>query len=210
VDVDIHPFVAGPLETNTYLLSHRTDGWIIDPAMGMGDVARFIRSRRIELRRVLLTHGHGDHIAGIGELKRDWPGLKVFCPRAEAGMLTDPQANLSGAFGLDITAGAPDELVEPGQTLQAGGLELLVLDTPGHTPGSVSYYCPAARAVFTGDALFAGSVGRSDLPGGDHTRLIESIRRSLLSLPDETVVLPGHGPSTTIGHERRTNPFLLD
>ena len=209
MSIEIHVFVAGPLETNTYLLTSGTTAWVIDPAMGLDELIAVARQRGLDVRRVLLTHGHADHIAGIPQLRRAWPGLKVACPRADAAMLTDPRANLSADFGLGITVGEADELIDPGQVLRESDLELRVLDTAGHTAGGVSYYCPAAKVVFSGDSLLAGSIGRTDLPGGDYPRLIRDIRRNLLSLDDAVRVLPGHGPASTIARERRANPFLV-
>ena len=218
ITVEIHSFVLGPFETNSYLLlGERTvtggdgprDAWVIDPSMGAERLIEAARRAGAGVRWVLLTHGHADHIAGIGQLRRVWPDLKIACPRADVVMLTDARANLSAEFNLPVTVGPADELLEAGRTLVGEGFELTVIATPGHTPGGVSFHCPQLGAVFTGDALFAGSVGRSDLPGGDHEQLIASIRRGLLSLGDDTQVLPGHGPATTIGQERRTNPFLL-
>jgi glyoxylase-like metal-dependent hydrolase (beta-lactamase superfamily II) len=126
-------------------------------------------------------------------------------------MLTDPWANLSAQFGWALDAGGEaDGPVRPGETLRVAGAEWHVLDTSGHSPGGVSYYCPSAGVVLSGDALFAGSIGRTDVPGADPRTLLENIREHLLTLPDETRVLPGHGPETTVGAEKQANPFLRD
>jgi glyoxylase-like metal-dependent hydrolase (beta-lactamase superfamily II) len=123
-------------------------------------------------------------------------------------MLDDPAANLSGLFGMPVYAPAAGQLVRPGDRLMQGPLEWVVLDTAGHTPGGVSYHCPSAHLAIVGDALFAGGIGRYDLPGSDGELLLANIRRNLLTLADSTRILSGHGPQTTIGEERRTNPFL--
>jgi glyoxylase-like metal-dependent hydrolase (beta-lactamase superfamily II) len=124
-------------------------------------------------------------------------------------MLTDPQQNLSAGFGVPLATGVADPLpLEPGQEMNLAQLPWEVLDTSGHSPGSRSLHCPSGKLVIVGDALFAGGIGRTDLPAGDGERLVANIRQHLLSLPDETRVLAGHGPETTIGTERRTNPFL--
>ena len=123
-------------------------------------------------------------------------------------MRADAEANLSAAFGFDVTACGADDLVRPGRSLVLGDFQWAVLDTSGHTPGGVSYYCSQAGVVIVGDALFAKSIGRTDLPGASASRLIRNIQKNLLSLPDQTRVLPGHGPETTIGAEKRTNPFF--
>ncbi len=130
-------------------------------------------------------------------------------PAVEADFLTDARKNMSAPFGLSLTIQTvPTRLLHPGDALSLDTVECRVLDVAGHSPGGLAFYCPAARLVFTGDALFAGSIGRTDLPEGSETRLLNNIRQNLLSLPDEVIVYPGHGPSTTVGQERRTNPFL--
>ncbi len=238
----IDTLVLGPLLTNCYILRSERSCWIVDPGIAPGGLLKLLEREKLTPQLVLLTHGHGDHIAGIVQLKAAYPRIKVACPAADAAMLTDPELNLSADFGLPLTAGPADHLLTPGQTLefrphpdplpsgphphpdpllpsprlrQAGpsrerenGAAWRVLDTSGHTPGGVSYYCEALGVVITGDALFAGSVGRCDMPGGDIYRLVRNIRHNLLTLPPETRVLPGHGEETTIGRERQENPFV--
>jgi len=205
----ISTFVTGPLETNTYVLISGKAVWIVDPGMGVQEVIDFLQRRNLVPTRIALTHGHGDHIAGVVELTEAFGDVPLVCPATDAFMLEDPRENLSGEFGFDVVCPAADELVKVGQKLTDDTLNLLVLDTSGHTPGGVSYYWAAAKAVLTGDALFAGSIGRTDFAGGDLAGLLENIRRNLLTLPDGTQVLPGHGPKSSIAVERRTNPFLL-
>jgi glyoxylase-like metal-dependent hydrolase (beta-lactamase superfamily II) len=204
----VETFVLGPLQTNAYLLRSGQECWVVDPGMWPHRLVRFLRKETLQPGRIVLTHGHGDHIAGISDLREYCPGIRIACPADDAPMLTDATLNMSAAFGYPIQAPPADDLLQPGQELMLGDLAWKILDTSGHTPGSVSYYCPSEKVVLTGDALFAGSVGRTDLPDGSGERLVENIRRNLLSLPDDTRVLPGHGPETTIGAERRENPYL--
>lgn len=213
----IDTLVLGALETNCYVLREAGDCWVVDPGMDPGPLMKFLARESAAVSRIVLTHGHGDHIAGAGEVKAAYSRALVTCPAGDAWMLTDPQGNLSAPFGFSVTCPPADELIAPGQTLvmgqgphppAPGRSGWRVLDTSGHTPGGVSLYCPAAEAVLTGDALFAGGIGRTDIPGGSASRLLRNIREQLLALPDATGVLPGHGPATSVGRERRTNPFF--
>ena len=206
--LEIHTLVLGPLETNCYVLRDVEEYWVVDPGLGPEPLLQFLRAAKASPRRILLTHGHGDHIAGVAAVKAAYPGARLCCPAGDAGLLSDPTGNLSGPFGFALTAPEADELLEPGQTLAMGQAAWGLLDTSGHTPGGMSFYCRQDGVVLTGDALFAGSIGRIDIPGASAGRLLTNIRRHLLTLPDATRVLPGHGPETTIGQERRNNPFL--
>lgn len=210
MSVTIKTIVLGPLETNCYVL--RADDSqqcvVVDPGMMPGPLLKYLAGEKLLVERILLTHGHGDHIAGITELKQAFPAAIVCCPAADAIMLTDAQANMSAPFGFSIITSQPDELLSPGGSITIGPTQWQVLDTSGHTPGGVSFYSPDAAVAITGDALFAGSIGRTDIPNASESQLVSNIRENLLSLPDETRVLPGHGPESTIGRERRLNLFL--
>ena len=206
--LQIDTFVLGPFETNTYVLRSGERCWVVDPAIGAQELLDFLVSRQIEPEAILLTHGHGDHIAGICELANRFESLKVLCPEADRHMLTDPEANLSAQFGVPIVVSANCDSINPGDLLSLGDMQWAVLDTSGHTRGGVSFYCAEADTVITGDALFAGSIGRTDFPGGSASRLLGNIRNNLMVLGDQTRVLPGHGPETTIGRQRAENPFL--
>jgi len=210
MSLSIDTFVLGPLETNCYVLRDGGDCWVVDPGMCPGSLIRFLQAEDVAVARILLTHGHGDHIAGVDQVAQAFAGASVCCPAGDAAMLSDAEANMSRVFGVTLTADGPDELIQPGQELVLGGVTWRVLDAAGHTPGGVSYYCDSAGVVLTGDALFAGSIGRTDIPGASASRLLRNIRENLLVLPDDTRVLPGHGPETTIGMEKRTNPFFAD
>jgi len=209
--VKIETFVVGPLETNCYVLQAGNgsgDGcWIIDPGWADRSLMDFLRDRQLSPSRVLLTHGHGDHIAGVGAIRDAYPNVRICCAKLDSHMLIDPVANMSAVMGVPMISPAADELLSPSEVLTCGLTTWTVVDTSGHTPGGVSYYCEQVGVVFAGDALFRGSVGRTDLPGGSFARLIKMIAVNLMTLPDETRVLSGHGEPTTIGHERLTNPF---
>ena len=206
----IDTFVLGLFKTNCYVLRDGAECWVVDPGLLPRRLIRFLRAENIVPSRILLTHGHGDHIAGVNQVLQAFAGAAVCCPAGDAAMLGDPDANLSRPFGVTLTVDEPDELVQPGHQLALGRSAWRVLDTSGHTPGGVSYYCRSAEVVLTGDSLFAGTIGRTDIPGASAGRLLRNIQDQLLVLPDDTRVLPGHGPKTTIGIEKETNPFFAD
>ncbi len=187
------------------------DCWVVDPGLPphAERMADYIHRHGLSARGILLTHAHGDHIAGVDEL-RGWLGpVPLYLAREEWPFLSDPALNLSADFGFPLTVSTNHlhDLV-PGDVLALDGGDWTVLDTSGHSPGGRSFYCPDAGVVIVGDALFAGSIGRTDFAYSNHDRLVANIRKNLLTLPDETRVVSGHGPRTTIGRERQANPFL--
>lgn len=208
----ITTFVTGPLQTNTFVVASAGQCWIVDPGAAPDELIGFVRRANLHVAAIVLTHGHGDHIAGVDALCDEFDGASLICPADDAFLLNDPVANLSQPFGFPLTAREPDRLISPDQgqdqILQLGDSRWQVLDTAGHTPGGVSYYCAEAAVAIVGDALFAGSIGRCDLPGSDAGRLIANIRKNLLCLPGETRVMAGHGPQTTIAVEKLSNPYL--
>lgn len=214
--LQIETMQLGPLETNCYILwqdnyknsDGTTPAWLVDIGMWSKPLVEFLESRKLVPERILLTHGHGDHIGGVEYVKQAFPEVVICCPAADEEMLTSPELNLSATFLMGISAPPADELINPGDEIPFGDIIWKVLDTAGHTPGGVSFYCPQEGVVITGDALFASSIGRSDIPGGDGELLVANIRKNLLPLPDDTRVYPGHGPETTIAAERKTNPYL--
>ena len=198
---------------NAYLVYEHAGGacWIIDPGFGPQpqQIAESVRRHELKPSAILVTHCHGDHIAGIDPVLEHWPDLQIMVPEAEAQALQDPIANFSALFGTEIkVAASATRLLKPSDTIVLQESQWRVLDCSGHSPGGIGLYCEQAKVVLTGDALFADSIGRTDLPGSSEQRLLENIRRNLLSLPDDTIVYPGHGPSTTIGQERVANPFV--
>ncbi len=187
--------------------------WVIDPGLPPqpDEIDRYARQHGRRVEAILLTHGHADHIAGVDAIRHSWPAAELLISREDAAMLADPQANLSAPFGLSLrVASEPSGYLDAGTRLALGPSCWDVLDTSGHSPGGRSFYCADAGLVITGDALFAGSIGRTDFPGGDLDQLLDNIRRNLLSLPGETRVYSGHGPVTTIEKERTSNPFLTE
>ncbi len=211
----IECLVLGELMTNCYVVLApgpeavaQRACWVVDPGLSPAALLERLRRKALRPQRILLTHGHGDHIAGVAAVKEAHGDAVITVPAGDAGLLTDPVANLSLPLGFNITAPPAEETVEPGQELRLGALGWRVLDASGHTPGGAAYYCQAAGVVLTGDSLFADSIGRCDIPGASEAQLLRNIRENLLTLPDETRVLPGHGPPSSIGQERRSNPFL--
>jgi glyoxylase-like metal-dependent hydrolase (beta-lactamase superfamily II) len=199
----VEEFTVGPLETNCYVVSDSEtgDACVIDPGADAETIKRYIRRNGLNLRFVINTHGHGDHIAANCRL-----GAPVYIHRLDADFLTDPALNLSKMFLFGITSPKASRLLEDGDTLELGRLRLEILHTPGHSPGSISVKLDGV--VFTGDALFAGGIGRTDLPHGDTGLLMRSITGKLFTLSDDTRIYPGHGPQSTIGEEKRSNPFF--
>ncbi|RBW70571.1 MBL fold metallo-hydrolase [Bacillus taeanensis] len=201
---------VGPLQENAYILSNKEkESLIVDPGSEGKRLIHIIEEHSLKPLAILLTHAHFDHIGAVDEL-RDHFSIPVYVHTNEQDWLSDSTKNGSLLFpiGKEVTARDADHLIKEEGCLTLGGFSFSVFETPGHSPGSVSFYNKEAGIVFSGDALFQGSIGRTDLPGGNHQQLLESIHKKLLELPEGTVVAPGHGPETTIGQEMDTNPFL--
>jgi glyoxylase-like metal-dependent hydrolase (beta-lactamase superfamily II) len=191
-------------------LEGRNDCLVVDPGFDADQIIQRIEQLDLTPAAILNTHGHADHIAGNATLKRRWPECPLVIGADEAAKLTDPESNLSGSYGIGLTSPPADRQVNEGDTFEAAGIQLEVLATPGHSCGHVVYVYKGQSPwlVFGGDVLFQGSVGRADFPDSDPQTLAGSIRGKLYTLPDDTVVLPGHGDATTIGHEKQHNPFV--
>lgn len=204
-----HP--VGPYQANAWLAwdEARGEAFLVDAGAEADRLLGELESNDLALVAVLQTHAHADHIAALAEVVAATGASVYLHPDAEP-MLHSAEANLSTFAGTPVTAPVPYTPVADGDRLTLLGREILVYHTPGHADGSVCFHLPAEGVVFTGDALFQGSIGRTDFPGGSLETLLDGIRRKLLVLPDETRVLAGHMGATTIGRERRTNPFLTD
>ncbi|MEK6682275.1 MAG: MBL fold metallo-hydrolase [Nitrospirota bacterium] len=198
--------IVGDLAVNCYIIADENkEAAVIDPGDNSGDILQIIKENNLHLRYIINTHTHFDHIGAIAEIKKA-TGAEFLIHEGEMHVLkTLPSQRF--IFGVDIDPPPPpDRFLNDNDKIQLGGIILKILYTPGHSPGGICIH--ADGMVFTGDTLFAGSIGRTDLPGGDYNTLITAIKEKLLPLGDNTIVLPGHGPKSTIKDERKYNPFL--
>lgn len=206
----VETVVVGPFAVNCYVLFDdlSKDSVIIDPGAEPDRILRIIRENEINPRAILLTHGHGDHIAAVADIKKAFD-LPVVISGADQALLSNPSANVSALFHTPIIAPDADRLISDEELVTYGTITLRVIGTPGHTAGGVCFLDETEGNLFCGDTLFAGSIGRTDFPGGSLEQLLDGIKSKLLKLPDSVVCYPGHGPATTIGAERTSNPFLI-
>lgn len=194
---------VGELQVNCYILSSSQTGnaIIIDPGDDYPKIKSFLEKHKLNPKFIVHTHGHIDHIQADDEF-----GLTVYAHKLDVELLKDSGKNLSNFLSLPFKVSSPVKPLEDGEKITLDDMSLEVMHTPGHTPGGICL--KAKNVVFTGDTLFAGSIGRTDFPGASGKQLIKSIKDRLFILPDETLVYPGHGPSSSIGEEKRENPFL--
>ena len=198
---------VSPMGANCYVVGceETKEAAVIDPGGDVEKILRYLKDKGLTLLYIIDTHGHIDHISGNDEL-REATGAKLMIHELDAGMLTNAQHNLSALMGFETKFKPADQLLTEGDTVEIGNVKLEVVHTPGHTRGGISL--TTEGAVFTGDTLFNGSIGRTDFPGGDYDAIIKSITTKILTLPDDTAVYPGHMGNSSIADERKYNPFL--
>ena len=209
--MEIRMFTVGPVQENCFI--GRREGssraFVVDPGDEADKLIGAIEELGLEIDAILLTHTHFDHVGAVAPLARA-TGAPVYCPEIERAVLANINDYVPWPGFGPFESYEADHLLTGGEQLTLAGLDIDVIFTPGHSPGHVSFSVPSEQALFSGDVLFQSSIGRTDLPGGDHARLLQSIAELLEKLPDETQVLPGHMGVTTLGAERATNPFLTE
>ena len=204
----IENFVLGPIGTNCYIVTNEEtkECFAVDMAACPKEYVNHIKAAGLTMKGLFLTHGHFDHILGIDSFLKEFP-VPVYAGVEEQPVLADARLNVASMYGGDYTF-TGEEALEDGQELECAGIKIKVLHTPGHTIGGCCYYLPEEKVLFSGDTLFCGSIGRTDLPTGSSSTLVRSVREKLMCLPEETHVYPGHMDETTIAYEKQQNPFI--
>ncbi|WP_027389787.1 MBL fold metallo-hydrolase [Chrysiogenes arsenatis] len=201
---------VGPLQVNCSILFDPStrDTAIIDAGGDFDTIRQFIEQQRLNVRWILTTHGHFDHVGAIADLKKTYPAAEYALHKDDVPLANNAPKH-AAIYGLRAVAPpAPDRYLAHGDVLQCGSITINVIATPGHSPGGVCFSIPAEATLFSGDTLFCESIGRTDLPGSDHNTLLTGIKSKLFTLAGNTTVIPGHGPDTTIEHEKKHNPFV--
>lgn len=205
----IYPLILGPVQTSCYIVSSNKKAIIIDPADQAKKIISYLKNNQLELEAILLTHGHFDHIGAVNELCEHY-AVPVYAHKKEKEYFEKPQVNLSTMMYQNLVLEETINLnfLNDNQTITLIGLEVKAFHVPGHTTGSLCYYCPTEQVVFTGDTLFHLGIGRTDFIYGNEATLLKGLKEKILTLPEETIVYPGHGDCTTIGYEKQHNMFL--
>jgi len=209
--ISIHTIVSEPFAENSYIVWREgsREAIVVDPGFEPEPILDFLSREELACAAIVNTHGHVDHMAGNAAMKRAFPESPLIIGARDATMLTDAVVNMSALYGVPVVSPPADRFVKEGDRLILAGIDLEVFDIPGHSPGHVVYLIRESPiTVLAGDVLFRGSIGRTDFPGGSFEALKSGIERVLWPLPPDTVVYPGHGPVTTIGHEKQTNPYV--
>jgi hydroxyacylglutathione hydrolase len=210
--LDVGTVASMPFDENSYIanLTGQNECIVFDPGFEPDAIVGYLQEHSLVPAAIVCTHGHADHIAGNAELKRRWPACPLVIGEGDAEKLVDANLNLSAPFGISLTSPPADRTLREGDRFSAAGLEFDVFEVPGHSVGHIVLVCKQVHPwrVFGGDVLFAGSIGRTDFPDGSFENLRDAIHTKLFTLPDDTIVYPGHGLETTIGREKRTNPFV--
>ena len=208
---EVYRIVSRPFYENTYVLAQAgsSDCLIVDPGFEPEAVIEVVDDHDFDPIAIVLTHGHSDHIAGVSTMKQRWPSVPVLIGHGDAAKLTDPVANLSAGYGIDVKSPNADILLREDEDLRVGEFCATVAEIPGHSVGHIVFwFATDPILVLAGDVLFREGVGRTDFSDGDFSSLATGILNKLYKLPDSAIVLPGHGEPTTIGHEKKHNPFV--
>jgi len=211
-DIVVKPIISAPFQENGYVVHRKNESecFVVDPGLEPWSFIEFLKKKEFTPVALLITHGHGDHIGGLVAIREKWESAKIYVGELDSEKLTDPVRNLSATFGISLTTPVADVLLRDGDKLELAGISLEVRHVPGHCKGHVVYWIPTEPKgiLFVGDVIFQDSIGRNDFPDSEPAVQIPMIRSKILTLPDDTVIYPGHGNSTTVGAEKRNNPFL--
>lgn len=207
--IQVKQIETGSIQENCYIVYKKNEALLIDPGNDKEKIVNEIENLGVQPLAILLTHTHYDHIGALEDLRQDY-SIPVYVSPEEQEWLSDPQLNLSIYSDHEISAEPAELTFKSSETIEIGSFSFKIVHTPGHSPGGVSFIFEEGKCVFSGDALFKGSIGRTDLPGCEPEKLVPAVKDKLFSLPDDYIVYPGHLASTTIAYEKRTNPFFRD